>query len=275
MRIDAHQHFWQYDPVEYDWIDASMKAIAKDQLPADLKPLLEENKIDSCVAVQARQTEAETMFLLDLADQNSFVTAVVGWVDLKAENLRQRLEYYAQFPKLKGFRHVLQGEEPSFMLQPEFLRGIEALAEFDFCYDILVFPRHLAAAVQLVKQFPQQTFILDHLAKPFIRTGKDGGWKAGFEELSKYDNVSCKISGLVTEADWNDSRAEIFQPYIQHALNCFGVERLMFGSDWPVCEVAASYKDVVNIFEINTQDLSHAEKGFLWGENARRIYRIE
>ena len=232
--IDAHQHFWHYDLVQHSWINDEMSVIRKDFLPADLKPVLEENGVAGCVAVQADQTEAETNFLLKLSDENDFIKGVVGWVDLRSDNLQQRLEHYAQFKNIKGFRHILQGEEPAFMLQASFLKGIGLLQRFNFTYDVLVFPKHLKAALQLVKQFPDQPFVIDHIAKPYIKGGIIDGWKEDIAAIAQYPNVHCKISGMVTEADMRNWKQADFTPYLDVITNSFGIDRIMYGSDWPV-----------------------------------------
>ena len=214
QKIDSHQHFWEYEPVKHGWIDDAMSVIRKDFLPADLQPILQENNIDGCIAVQADQTIAETDFLLLLQKENSFIKGVVGWVDLRTPNIEERLAHYKQFPAVKGFRHVLQGEAPEFMLQPDFLRGIAALKAFDFTYDILIFTKHLPAAIELVKQFPDQPFIIDHIAKPYIKAGLIEEWQKDIKAIAQYRNVHCKISGMVTEADhklWNKAD---FTPYL-------------------------------------------------------------
>jgi L-fuconolactonase len=177
--VDSHQHFWKYDPVDHEWINDDMSVIRKDFLPGDLLPILQQNNIDGCIAVQADQSEKETDFLIELANKNDFIKGVVGWVDLRAENIKERLAHYKQYSIVKGFRHILQGEDPAFMLQPDFVRGIAALKEFGFTYDILIYPKHLSSAIELVKQFPEQPFVIDHIAKPFIKDGLIDDWKNG------------------------------------------------------------------------------------------------
>ena len=275
MKLDAHQHFWHYDPIVYDWIDDSMKVIAKDFLPPDLALLLQKNSIEGCIAVQARQSEEETDFLIGLADKNPFIKGVVGWVDLRNENIEERLNHYAQFKVVKGFRHVLQGESDlNFMLQPAFLRGIAALKKHNFVYDILIFPKQLPNTCKLVQLFPEQTFVLDHIAKPDIKNGDTATWEKDIKDLAAYQNVYCKISGMVTEADWSKPKPEAFRKYIHHVLVSFGTGRVMFGSDWPVCQVAASYDRVVEIVEQNTRHLSEAEKEMLWGKTCAQVYNV-
>jgi L-fuconolactonase len=272
--IDSHQHFWRYDAVKHSWIDDEMAAIRRDFLPEHLLDVYEQNGVSGCIAVQADQTEAETNFLIDLAGKYDFIEAVVGWVDLRADNIRERLEYYAQFPDVKGFRHVLQGEAPEFMLQPNFLRGIAALKDFGFTYDILVFPHHLKAVLEFVEQFPEQPFVIDHLAKPYIKAGKIDEWRSDMEQVAEYDNVYCKISGMVTEADYKGWKKADFTPYMDVVLEAFGEKRIMFGSDWPVCLVAASYSDMLAIVKDYFSDYSKDEQADIFARNAATFYDL-
>jgi len=275
MVIDAHQHFWKYDAVKNSWIDDVMSVIRKDFLPGDLQPVLQQQGIDGCVAVQADQTEEETNFLISLANENSFVKAVVGWIDLRSPDINERLEHYREFKIVKGFRHVLQGEAPSFILQPAFINGIGALREFNFTYDILIFPRHLKAALELVKQFPDQRFVVDHIAKPYIKDGLIDEWKKDITILAGFENVYCKISGMVTEADYHNWKEEDFKPYLDVVVNAFSTNRIMFGSDWPVCLVAASYEKMLNIVKEYFSSFSQNEQQDFFGNNACEFYNIE
>jgi len=274
QKIDSHQHFWRYDPVKHDWIDDSMKMILKDFLPGDLQPVLKENNFDGCIAVQADQTEAETNFLLALQQENTFIKGIVGWVDLRQDNIRERLSWYKQFAAVKGFRHVLQGEAPEFMLQPKFLNGIAALEELEFTYDILIFPKHLAAAITLVKQFPRQKFVIDHIAKPYIKKGLLGEWKQAMKIIAQHENVYCKISGMVTEADYQYWKKEDFTLYIDAVVEAFGTKRIMYGSDWPVCLVAASYTNMLNIVKDYFAHFSTTEQDNFFGNNAASFYKL-
>ena len=250
MRIDAHQHFWRYNPEEYGWIDESMASIRRDFLPVDLEPELKRAGFDGSIAVQARQTLEETRWLLKLADSSPFVLGVIGWVDLRSNNVRRELEQFSSHPKLLGVRHIVQSEpDDRFLLQPEFLRGVSMLDEFDLTYDILIYARHLSVAREFVQQFPRLRFVLDHLAKPLIKRGSVHPWDSDIRELAKCGNVFCKMSGLITEADWKSWKAEHMTPYLETALDCFGPERLMIGSDWPVSTVAASYSEAMNLVE--------------------------
>jgi L-fuconolactonase len=275
LRIDAHQHFWRYDPVEFDWIDDSMALLRRDFLPEDLSPLLRANGIDCCVAVQARQSLQETEFLLDLADRHAFVSSVVGWVDLRARGVEAELERLRGRPKLAGFRHIAQSEpDDRFLVSPEFMRGIAALARHDFTYDLLVVPRQLPAAIELARAFPAQRFVLDHSAKPEIRARTLEPWAAQIGALARLPNVHCKLSGLVTEADWIVWKSEDFRPYLDVILEAFGASRLMFGSDWPVCLPAASYARGLALVREFIFALSADEQAAILGGNAAAFYGI-
>jgi L-fuconolactonase len=252
----------------------AMGVIKKDFLPKDLKPILKESNIDGSVLVQATQTYSETGFLLKMAEESDFVKGVVGWIDLRADDISDQLDECQKFKKLKGFRHILQSEDPGFMLQPTFLRGISALKEFDFTYDILIYPKHLPAALKLVEKCPDQFFVIDHLAKPFIKDRSITEWQNGIAELASHDNVYCKISGMVTEADWKNWKYDDFTPYMDIILNYFGIKRIMYGSDWPMCLVAASYDDVMQIVRDYFVSFSASEQQLFFGENAKSFYQL-
>jgi L-fuconolactonase len=275
MRIDAHQHFWIYSPERHAWIDDSMQAIQRDFLPEHLAPVLNHNGIDGCVLVQVDQTEEETGWFLQLADANNFIKGVVGWVDLQALDIEKRLEHFTQYPKLKGFRHIVQGEtDPQFLARPAFRNGIRHLARFNFTYDILIYPHQLKAAIDFAAAFPQQRFVLDHLAKPYIKQGLIEEWHGDLKKLAALDNVCCKVSGLVTEADWQQHKQQDFVPYIEAAVETFGMDRLMFGSDWPVCLVAASYEQVLHIVQEFFKSYSETEREKFFGLNATQFYNL-
>jgi len=276
MHIDAHQHFWRYDPREYDWIDESMACLRRDFLPDGLKPELERAGFQGCVAVQARQTVEETRWLLELAAAAPFVLGAVGWVDLQSPEVHSQLETFAKNPKLVGIRHVVQGEpDGRFLLRPEFLRGISMLEEFDLAYDILIYTRHLPVAAEFVRQFPRQRFVLDHLAKPPIKSGSSQPWARGIRDLAAFPNVLCKLSGLVTEADWQQWKPEHLAPYIDVAFDCFGPDRLMIGSDWPVCTVAASYARAMDVVKDYLSRHPAQVQAAVLGENARRFWKLK
>jgi L-fuconolactonase len=233
------------------------------------------NEIDGCVAVQVDQTLGETDFLLELATEYEFIKGVVGWADLRSSGIDSVLEKYTNNKKLKGFRHIVQGEpDPNFMVRPSFLKGIAALTSYGYTYDILVFPHQLGAALELVKKFPDQKFVIDHLAKPYIKDGFFEGWAVMMAEIAKYDRVFCKMSGMITEADhqsWNPTQ---MQPYMDFALNNFGAHRLLFGSDWPVCLVAGSYGQVKSLVTNFIGSLSKSEQQAIMGNNAIQFYNL-
>lgn len=275
MTIDSHQHFWIYEAEKHAWIDDDMKVIRKNFLPEDLKIVYQENNIDGCVAVQADQTLAETNFLLDLAEKNDFIKGVVGWVDLRAANIDDVLEQYSKFPKLKGFRHVVQGEaDHNFMLRPDFLNGIAALEKYNFTYDILIFPHQLGAALELVRRFPNQKFVIDHIAKPYIKDGFYDGWAVLMKAISEYPNMYCKLSGMTTEADYNNWTPEQIEPYMQLVLDAFGANRILFGSDWPVCLVAGNYTKTKELVTNFIAKLSSEEQAAIMGGNAMQFYNL-
>lgn len=274
-RIDSHQHFWAFDPVRDAWVKDGMAVLRKDFLPEDLEPALEANHVSGCVAVQADQSEAETHFLLDLANMNPFILGVVGWVDLQQGNLGGRLKYFSQFAKLKGFRHIVQAEDdPGFLSRPAFLSGVALLGEYGLTYDVLVKPHQLDATAAFVEKFPNQFFVINHLAKPYIAKGERDPWAAQMRVLASHENVYCKLSGMVTEADLQHWKQEDFSFYIQHVLDVFGPERVMFGSDWPVCLLGAEYTEVVDIVEQELDSLTPEEKASVWGETAKRFYKL-
>ncbi|HEY1678523.1 MAG TPA: amidohydrolase family protein [Candidatus Sulfotelmatobacter sp.] len=275
MRIDAHQHYWIYNPSEYDWIDHSMAAIRRDFLPDDLKPDLDREEFDGTVLVQTRQAWDETLWLLELASHSSEILGVVGWADLRSPDIRSSLKATAANPKLVGLRHIVQSEpDDNFLLREDFLRGISTLEEFDLAYDVLIYARHLPLASEFVKRFPRQRFVLDHMAKPPIKTREIGPWSDGIRRLAEFPNVYCKISGLVTEADWQHWTLDAITPYIDVAFEAFGPDRLMFGSDWPVCLVAASYRQVVASLKDYIQRFSPAVQDAVMGGNAQRFWRL-
>jgi L-fuconolactonase len=276
MRIDAHQHFWIYNPQEYEWIDNSMGMIRRNFLPEDFEPELQHNDVQGSVAVQARQTIEETRWLLELAERSSKILGVVGWVDLCSAKVRSQLEEFAKHPKLIGVRHIVQSEpDQRFLLRDDFLRGISMLEEFDLAYDILIYTKHLPVAEEFVARFPKHRFVLDHLAKPPIKDGKLEPWALGIRRLAYFPNVWCKLSGLVTEAHWQRWKPEDIRPYLDVAFEAFGAERLMIGSDWPVCLVAGSYARTVGVVKNYVQDLPARTRDFVLGENARRFWRLK
>jgi L-fuconolactonase len=275
MRIDTHQHFWKYNERDYGWMGAGMESLKRDRLPVDLAPLLKKTGIDGTVAVQARQCLEETEFLLRLADENPFIKGVVGWVDLRSPQLEVQLESFCYHPKLRGVRHVVHDEpDDCFMLRDDFVHGISRLRKYNLTYDLLLFAKHLPVACKLVAKFPEQTFVLDHISKPLIKDRKIEPWAGDIHRLASFKNVSCKISGMVTEADRHNWKPDDFTPYMDTVLEAFGTDRLMVGSDWPVCTVAAEYEQVISIAAEYTQKLSPDEQAAVWAENPNRIYDI-
>ena len=276
MIIDAHQHFWQYDPERHGWINDNMSVLKKDFMPVHLQEVFEANNVDGCVAVQADQSEAETEFLLDLADKNPFIKAVVGWVDLRSEQIEKRLDHFKGFSKLAGFRHVVQSEpDNNFMLREDFKRGIGSLLKHGFTYDILIFPTQMEAARQITEIFPDQRFVIDHIAKPYIKKGLLEPWGSAMRSIAQHENVYCKISGMVTEADWQNWQYDDFVPYMDVVMEAFGPDRLMFGSDWPVCLLAGDYGKIKGIVEKYIAKLSESEKRKIMGDTAAKFYSIK
>lgn len=275
MFVDAHQHFWIYDAVAYDWITDAMGGLCRNFLPEDLKPELDRSGFRGSIAVQACQTVAETRWLLNLAERCSWILGVVGWVDLRSNDVHSQLAALAKYPKLVGIRHIVQSEaDDQFLLRPEFLRGISTLQDFDLAYDILIKPKHLAVAAEFVERFPSQRFVLDHLAKPFIKERKIENWATEIRRLASFPNVFCKLSGLVTEADWQDWNRDQIRPYLDVVFECFGPNRLMIGSDWPVCLVAGSYGAVVDMIKGYLEHHNPSVREAVLGRNAEVFYRL-
>jgi len=275
MHIDAHQHFWFYSPGEYGWLDDSMAALRRDFLPDHLQPELETSGFHGSVAVQARQSLEETRWLLELAESSKWILGVVGWVDLRLPDVRSQLKALTRNPKLVGVRHIVQSEpDDRFLLQSDFLRGISALEEFNLAYDILIYTKHLPVAAEFVQRFPSQRFVLDHLAKPPIKSGDIDFWAQGIRRLAELPNLFCKLSGLVTEADWQQWEPEQIIPFLDVAFEAFGPDRLMIGSDWPVCLVAASYARWVEVVKTYLLGQTPESRDGVLGRNAQRFWRL-
>lgn len=275
MRIDAHQHFWHYTPRDYGWISDEMQTLKRDFQPNDLKPLLDRAGMDGTIAVQARHTLQETDWLLELAEHHPFIKGVVGWVDLQAPDVHEQLETYAQRPKFRGVRHIVHDEaDDRFMLRPQFLHGLSLLASFDLAYDLLLFPKHLPIAADVAQRFPQQRFVLDHIAKPAIKAHSFAPWDADIRALARFPNVFCKVSGMVTEAAWNTWKPDDFTRYLDTVFDCFGPERLMFGSDWPVCTLSGAYADVVLLVQQYVRGLGIEEQDRVFGGTAADVYAL-
>lgn len=276
MKIDSHQHFWNYSAAEYPWIGSGMERLARDYLPADLAAVAGAEGVEGSVAVQARQSLAESRWLLGLAEENPLIRGVVGWVDLRSEGVATVLAELSTHGKFVGVRHVVQDEpDLRFLLGADFGRGVRQLRPFGLTYDLLLYPPQLPAAVELVAMLPEQPFVLDHLAKPRIKTGDIQPWRRDIEALAKHGNVCCKVSGMVTEAAWRGWKAADFMPYLDVVLEAFSPGRLMFGSDWPVCLLAGEYAEVVGIVSDFVSRLSATEQSLLWGGTATRFYGLK
>ncbi len=276
MRLDSHQHFWFFNEREHDWIDERMGRIRRDFAPSDLEPILKRNGFDGSVAVQVRQSVDETSYLLGLAGGHEFIRGVVGWVDLRSPSVRGHLERFSGNPLFRGVRHVVQAEpDVRFLLRDDFLRGVALLRDFDLTYDILVYHRQLPAVVEFVERFPDQSLVLDHIGKPAIARAELEPWASSIRRLAKSENLYCKLSGMVTEGDWTGWKKSDFTLYLETVLEAFGPERLVFGSDWPVSTLAASYEQVVEIVDDFLSFLSTTEKDAVFGRNAAELYGLE
>jgi len=273
--IDAHQHFWNYAPEEYGWIDSSMEVLRRDFLPEHLKPEIDQSGVSGVVAVQARESLNETLWLLDLASNNSFIRAVVGWVPLTEPDVADTIGPLLTLGPLRGLRHVLQGEaDDPYMLREDFNRGVSALRDVDLAYDILILERHLPYAIEFVDRHPDQVLIVDHIAKPKIRQNVISPWREQIRALALRPNVYCKLSGLVTEASWAAWTEQQLEPYFDTVLDAFGPGRLMFGSDWPVCLLATSYRRWFEIVSKWIASLTASERDAILGGTATKAYRI-
>ncbi len=273
MRIDSHQHFWRYNSAEHAWISDEMAQLRRDFLPEDLWPLLQGVAFDGCIAVQVRQTLDETNWLLEIAGKHDFILGVVGWIDLRSPDLLSQLEASATHPKLSGVRHIVQDEaDDEFMLRSDFLRGISMLEQFDLTYDLLIYPKHLRAAKRLVEKFPGQKFVLDHMAKPGIAEGRLTPWKEDLAELALSPNVFCKLSGMVTEAKWKAWEPEDFRRYLDTVIDAFTPERVMIGSDWPVCTLSADYRATLQVVIDYVQQFPVSIQSAILGETCARFY---
>ena len=275
MMIDAHQHFWKYNPVRDAWITDQMKVLRRNFLPEDLQPILQEHAITGCVAVQADQSEQETHFLLELAQKYDVIKGIVGWVDLRATGLESLLESYHEMKLLKGFRHIIQAEPKGFMLDPKFINGVSLLGDFGYTYDILIFENQLPEALEMIRLLPELPLVIDHIAKPQIKTKSFADWYKSMRRLAEVHHVSVKLSGMVTEASWQDWESQDILPYLEATLELFGPQRLLYGSDWPVCLLASSYKRVFDLVHQFTATLSREEQKSIMGQNALRLYKLE
>jgi len=277
MKIDSHQHYWHFNTADYGWMGENMSVIKRDFLPTDLLPELKSIDFDGSVAVQARQSLEETNWLLQLADEHPHIKGVVGWLDLQSEQAEEQIAAFAKHHKAVGVRHVIHDEEDlDFMLRPAFIRGVQLLEKYDLVYDILIFPTHLANTIEFVKQFSdKQIFVVDHIAKPLIKDGIVSPWKEDIVALAKFPNVYCKVSGMVTEADWNTWKPENIRPYLDVIMDAFGPERILIGSDWPVCLVAGKYSEVMQVVIDYISTFTEKEQALMLGENAAKAYGIK
>lgn len=276
MVIDAHQHFWNYDPRRHAWINDAMSVLKRDFLPPDLAPVLDSNGVNGTIAVQAETSVSETEFLLSLAQSSKKILGVVGWIDLASKNIETELQNYAGRRKLCGFRHIVQDEpDDSYLLREDVIRGIRAIGDCGFTYDILIYPRQLPATIELVQRCPQQQkFVLDHCAKPFVKTRQFEPWASQIRELAKSPNVFCKLSGLITEADWHSWQPADFRPYLDLVVEAFGPSRLMFGSDWPVCLLAGDYRQVKELIATYLRQFSERDRQMIFGGAAANFYGL-
>jgi L-fuconolactonase len=274
--IDAHQHFWIFNAEQDTWITPDKEKIRRDFLPDELSAIMRGKQISGCVAVQSRQNEADNFFLLNCAKNNPFIKGIVGWVDLCSEEVETDLKKYSQYPLIKGFRHVLEAEKDlAFMLNASFLKGISLLNEYEFTYDILIRPEHLPYALQLVEQFPEQRFVIDHIAKPRIKDREITQWHRDINLLAQHSNISCKVSGLVTEADWHNWSLNDLEPYLDIVFTAFGKHRVMYGSDWPVCNLAGGYERFFEALNTYTVNFPLSDQELFWGANATTFYQLK
>jgi len=277
MYIDAHHHLWKFDPIDYDWIDDAMAVLQKDFLIKDLEKTLNHNGFSTSIAVQARQSMEETLWLLALAEETDLIKGVVGWIDLKSDSLAQQLDALKHHEKLVGFRHVIQGEsDPAFMQDPDFIRGLQMLSDRGYRYDLLIFAHQLPAATQMLEQVPNLHVVIDHIAKPDIKSRSDfDSWQQDMAVLAHKPNCYCKLSGMVTEADWLNWQSDDFHPFMKTVLDLFGQNRIMFGSDWPVCLVAAEYDQVKSLVLDFINEQAPEAKALILGKNAQEFYQLK
>ncbi|RYG05290.1 MAG: amidohydrolase [Chitinophagaceae bacterium] len=274
MTIDSHVHFWKYDKKRDTWITSDMKILREDYLPHTLTTTLSRNGMDGCIAVQADQSEVETRFYTELSQTYPVIKGVVGWVDLKADNVEERLEYFSQFPVIKGWRHIVQGEPIEFLADPAFRRGVGALARFGYTYDILIYHHQLKAAIDFVAEFPDQKFVIDHCAKPAIKDNNIETWSQDIKTIAQFANVHCKLSGLFTESNWKTWSPKDFYPYLDVVFEAFGTDRLMFGSDWPVMLLSGIYVQWKSLIEKYMESFNDEDKEKVFGLNAEQFYNL-
>jgi L-fuconolactonase len=274
MIIDSHVHFWKYDKKRDAWMN-DLKILQQDYLPENLSLTLKRNEVDGVIAIQADQSEVETRFLVELSKTHPIIKGVVGWIDLRATNLEEKLAEFSQYSIIKGYRHIVQGEQDDFLLKEDFQRGVSALKQYNYTYDILIYPRQLKAAATFVGKFPEQKLIIDHCAKPDIKNKKIEEWKIWMEEIARHPNVYCKLSGLFTEAAWKEWSPSDFYPYLDIVFKAFSIDRLMFGSDWPVILVSGIYVQWKSLIEKYMENFPKEDKQNVMGGNAGKFYGVE
>jgi L-fuconolactonase len=274
MIIDSHQHFWKYSPIHHEWISDDMSVLRRDFMPEDFESIRRDKKIDGTVAVQADHSDDETKFLLRLAEKSDFIKGVVGWVDLRSSDLEEKLQSYQTVRSLKGFRHIVQSEPDGFLLDKAFVDGVNLLAKHGFTFDLLVYHHQLPDALRFAALTPDVKIVVDHIAKPSIRTGEKTHWELNLAALSTFKNVYCKLSGMVTEANWKGWSYQDFEPFMDEVFESFGAARVMYGSDWPVCLLAGSYDDQFGIVSEYLSRLSNREKQMVLGVNAKTFYNL-
>lgn len=275
MITDSHQHFWQVGRFDYPWMSSDLGVLYRDYLPDDLTPILERNGVTQTVLVQASNSVAETCWLLELADANSFIVGVVGWVDLMSGEIDEQLDELCARPKFKGVRHLVESEpQDDWLVQPSVLSGLRKLSARGLSYDLLVHTRHLQYVPLVAEHCPDLNLVIDHLAKPPIARNEIEEWAQALKPVARYPNIHCKLSGLVTEANWSSWQASDLRPYVNYALELFGLDRMMFGSDYPVCLLAASYDIVLGSFQELLQELGDSDRDKIFSKNAVRFYRL-
>lgn len=271
--IDSHQHFWQVGRFDYPWMSSDLGVLYRDYLPADLTPILGRHGIEQTVLVQASNSIEESRWLLDLADANGFIAGVVGWVDLTDTDTH--LDELCAHPKFKGVRHLVESEpNDDWLIQPTVLSGLKKLSVRGCAYDLLVHTRHLKYVPQVAESCPDLQFVVDHMAKPPIARNEINEWSAAMKRVAAFPNIHCKLSGLVTEANWASWQTDDLRPYVERTLELFGVDRMMFGSDYPVCLLASSYDRVFGSFQELLKDLSEDDRDKIFSKNAQRFYRL-
>jgi L-fuconolactonase len=274
MQVDTHVHFWKYNKKKDAWITNDMKILQQDYLPQTIALTLKRNEIDGCVAVQADQSEVETLFLMELSKTHDIIKGVVGWVDLQSENIGERLQYFLQYPVIKGWRHIVQGEPTDFLSGKDFRRGIAALQAYGYTYDVLIYQHQLKPVLEFITHFPEQKFVIDHCGKPDIANKKIDEWKSLMQEIAKHPNAYCKLSGLFNEAKWKEWSAGEFYPYLDVVFEAFGTDRLMFGSDWPVMLLSGIYVQWKSLLEKYMENFEEEDREKVFGENAVEFYSI-